>query len=521
MAAGGSPSRRMLDMPTQLRGLITDLVAIGAGWSIALLLGQVMNFGSRRDVADVLHFGEGALAVTCAVIVTLLLFRRNGLYRTGRTSHRTEEVSQITGAILIASGIATVALTMTTIPAGLAEVAMGTVLTFLFVLIGRGYQRTFGYGSSRPSARQRVVLVGAGSETKELVDLLEEHSDAGYEVVGIVGDRDVARRSGLGDHWLGPTDQILAVLQLVRADSVMVTTTGFRGPQFRRVTSLVLEEGYDLRISPGISRWNTRRLEVDSLVHEPLLSIRARRISGGQARLKRAIDVVGAAVLLLVSAPLLAAVALAIKLEDGGPVLFRQRRIGTGGVEFTMTKFRSMVVDAETKLVDLTARNERSGPLFKLRGDPRVTKIGSVLRESSIDELPQLLDVLRGDMSLIGPRPPLPDEREKFDPELQRRFTVRPGITGLWQVEARGNPSFGAYRRLDLHYVENWSLWLDLCIVLATVEQLMTNLAMLPLRRITERRLRRASPLAQSKEEPQASPPAPEATPAPYTTLAS
>jgi lipopolysaccharide/colanic/teichoic acid biosynthesis glycosyltransferase len=156
-------------------------------------------------------------------------------------------------------------------------------------------------------------------------------------------------------------------------------------------------------------------------------------------------------------------------------VLFKQKRVGKGGELFSMLKFRSMVTDAEARLADLTTDNERVGPLFKLEGDPRVTRIGRFIRATSLDELPQLLNVLRGDMSVVGPRPALPAEVAQFDNRLLDRLQMPPGITGLWQVEARDNPHFGAYRRLDLFYVDNWSLNLDLVILVATIEQVLSK----------------------------------------------
>jgi lipopolysaccharide/colanic/teichoic acid biosynthesis glycosyltransferase len=165
-----------------------------------------------------------------------------------------------------------------------------------------------------------------------------------------------------------------------------------------------------------------------------------------------------------------------VKLGDRGPVLFRQQRVGLDGATFDVLKFRTMRVDAEEQLAKLEAANERNGPLFKMERDPRVTRVGRFLRETSFDELPQLVNVLRGEMSLVGPRPALPSEVERFEPELRQREQVPPGITGLWQVEARDNPSFEAYRRLDLFYVENWSITLDLRIKLGTVEHLLVRL---------------------------------------------
>ena len=177
-----------------------------------------------------------------------------------------------------------------------------------------------------------------------------------------------------------------------------------------------------------------------------------------------------ASLALVAAAPVLLATALAIKLNDRGPVLFRQLRVGLDGEPFSILKFRTMVVEAEAQLEAIAAANQRKGPLFKLASDPRITKVGRILRATSVDELPQLLNVLQGTMSLVGPRPALPDEVARFDEELMARQAVRPGITGRWQIEARDNPSFAAYKRFDLFYVENWSVGLDLAILLTTVQ---------------------------------------------------
>lgn len=197
----------------------------------------------------------------------------------------------------------------------------------------------------------------------------------------------------------------------------------------------------------------------------------ARNLSGRRVAraTKRLIDIVGAAVLLVVLSPLLLAAALLILVRDGRPVLFRQTRIGRGGRAFTMVKFRTMVRDAEARLAELESRNQRQGgPLFKLDDDPRITPTGRRLRDSSLDELPQLWNVLVGQMSLVGPRPALPAEVELFDDELLARHRVRPGITGLWQVEARGDSGFDRYRQLDLRYVDTWTVGLDLSLLLRT-----------------------------------------------------
>jgi len=186
-------------------------------------------------------------------------------------------------------------------------------------------------------------------------------------------------------------------------------------------------------------------------------------------RVKRAIDIVGASAGLLFAAPLCAAIALAIRLESPGSVIYTSTRVGKRGKRFCFYKFRTMVDHAEDRLAELQARNERSGILFKIAADPRLTRVGRVLRKYSLDELPQLANVLLGDMSLVGPRPALPSEVEQYPADCRRRLAVTPGITGLWQVRSRGDPSWERYVELDLRYVNEWSLWLDFKILLWTV----------------------------------------------------
>jgi exopolysaccharide biosynthesis polyprenyl glycosylphosphotransferase len=202
----------------------------------------------------------------------------------------------------------------------------------------------------------------------------------------------------------------------------------------------------------------------------PLLHVRKPMFTGPQRVVKEVFDRAGAALLLILCAVPMIAIAIAIRVTSPGPALFRQKRVGVGGKEFTCFKFRSMYTDAEARRADLAHLNERSdGLLFKLKTDPRVTKFGGLLRRSSLDELPQLLNVLAGSMSLVGPRPPLPSEVAAYDEDVRRRLMVKPGLTGLWQVSGRSNLSWAESVRLDLHYVDNWSPLLDIRILGRTV----------------------------------------------------
>jgi lipopolysaccharide/colanic/teichoic acid biosynthesis glycosyltransferase len=204
------------------------------------------------------------------------------------------------------------------------------------------------------------------------------------------------------------------------------------------------------------------------LGYQPFLGVEHIALGRTQLLAKRTLDLVIAPLVLLLAAPVLMVSAVLIKVHDRGPVFFRQQRVGRDGRPFTLFKLRTMSVDAEERRAALLGSNERKGPLFKVADDPRVTPIGKILRATSVDELPQLLNVILGQMTLVGPRPALPDEVAQFDEELLERHRMTPGITGMWQVEARDDPSFESYRMFDMFYVENWSLSLDLAIIFST-----------------------------------------------------
>jgi lipopolysaccharide/colanic/teichoic acid biosynthesis glycosyltransferase len=209
-----------------------------------------------------------------------------------------------------------------------------------------------------------------------------------------------------------------------------------------------------------------RRDVEPAAVLAPVVACQAQ--SSAKLRAKRVFDLVVTSIMLIVLFPLFLLVAIAILVSEGRPVLYRQQRVGRYGDPFTMLKFRSMVADADEQLPGLQVENERTGPLFKIHNDPRVTRVGRFLRFTSLDELPQLCNVLGGTMSLVGPRPALYEERQGFPPALLEREVLRPGITGIWQVEARSDPDFDVYHRLDLEYVHHWTLWLDVKLLVRT-----------------------------------------------------
>ncbi len=303
-------------------------------------------------------------------------------------------------------------------------------------------------------------------DVARLDQLFRSTPSLGYDLVAAVGPCD---QGDTNIPWFGDVADAAAVVRLVDATGVMVCPAAFGGVELRAALRTLQADGVHVHVASGLEDVDHRRLRAVGLGGQPFLYLDPPSLTRSQLCAKRVLDVVLASVLLLVALPVLVVAAAAVKLGDGGPIMFRQERVGRDGRRFKVHKLRTMEVDAEARLGELVDQNERSGPLFKIAQDPRVTRVGRFLRTSSIDELPQLLDVLRGSMSLVGPRPALPREVELFDEELLDRLRCTPGVTGLWQVEARDEAEFETYRHLDLFYVENWSLLLDLTILARTI----------------------------------------------------
>jgi exopolysaccharide biosynthesis polyprenyl glycosylphosphotransferase len=260
------------------------------------------------------------------------------------------------------------------------------------------------------------------------------------------------------------------------ADTIAVTSARETAAQYLRELSWKLEgTGIELLVAPGLIEIAGPRLHIRPFEGLPLLAVEEPCFEGWRRVVKGGVDRAIAALALLVLAPVLVAVALAVRLTSRGPVLFRQQRVGLHGRVFTMVKFRSMVADADAHLDGLRDANVSDGLLFKVRSDPRVTPVGRWLRQLSLDELPQLFNVLCGSMSLVGPRPPLPGEVARYDTSVSRRLLVKPGLTGLWQISGRSDLPWEESVRLDLRYVENWSLALDLLIMWKTARAVLSR----------------------------------------------
>lgn len=312
---------------------------------------------------------------------------------------------------------------------------------------------------SRSQWRQRVLWVGIGEENTRLRSGLSFEERSQIESITEFDPRS------------DPVEQLVPILHDFAINVVIVNLAGLDSGQIQPVLNVCEREGVSIVVRPGLLARTPLGMNIDWFAGEPVILYRAQAARPSHLIIKQAIDYLAAIVLLILTAPLFVIIAIAVKLSSKGPIYFEQTRAGLNGRPFTLLKFRSMRIGADKEKASLAPLNEMTGPVFKLTRDPRVTSVGRFLRRHGLDELPQLINVLRGEMSLVGPRPLPVDEVKKFsDDAHRRRLSVRPGLTCLWQVGGRNDISdFEDWVRLDLAYIDRWSLWLDIKILLATV----------------------------------------------------
>lgn len=323
-----------------------------------------------------------------------------------------------------------------------------------------------------------VLLVGSEVSASHIARELLRSPEAGYRVVGACVPGAVSRSSlsGTAVPVFGTLDNVLESLDLSGADTVVVTSSEHLPPTKMRELSWSLEPGrHHLIVAPSLTDIGGPRIHTRPVAGLPLIHVETPRFEGHKSRTKRISDIFMASLLVVLLFPLLAAIAIGVRWTSKGAILFRQQRIGIAGKPFTMLKFRSMRPDAEEMLAGLLDTSEGNGVMFKLKDDPRVTGFGRFIRRFSLDELPQLFNVLGGSMSLIGPRPPLESEVSAYESHVHRRFLMKPGITGLWQVSGRSRLSWDDTVRLDLYYVENWSITGDVIILWRTLRAVLAR----------------------------------------------
>ncbi len=453
--------------------VLTDIAAV----IVAVVLAQIWWFSWRSDrvaVSDevsILSYTTVSLCIILGWISALAIFSSRDRRILGIGSLEYKRVFDATFAVFALLAIIALLFKL--------DLARGYLITafplgLALLIIGRFAWRQW-------LVRRRVngdyallsILVGSRESIRYMADQLARFPYAGYRAIGACLPKNEIGEPGGEVHGLPVLGSFADVAEVARetsADSVILTSSDQLPPAtVRRITWSLETSNIELAVAPALTEIAGPRIHIRQLAGLPLLHVSVPQYEGSKHAAKAVFDVTTAIILSILLSPILLVLALIVRFSSRGPVIFRQERVGLNGKTFRMLKFRTMVDGAEDRLDELKPLNEGSGPLFKVRDDPRVTKVGRVLRKYSLDELPQLWNVIRGDMSIVGPRPPLPSEVERYEPEVRRRLLVKPGVTGPWQISGRSDLSWAEGVRLDLFYVENWSLVGDLVMIARTV----------------------------------------------------
>ncbi|TFB47783.1 sugar transferase [Cryobacterium tagatosivorans] len=460
------------------RLFFADFAAVAA----AIFGSQILWFGSRRadlrvPIERVADFTVEYTLVSAALVVLWMLAL--GFYATRDRKiigSGSIEYRRIVDATMRLFGMAAIMVFvfkldlargyfLTALPAGLLLILVGRWLCRQW-LIGRRAQGQYVH---------RALVVGERVKSTHVAESIQRDPAAGLYVVGALTENGTIKHDLIERvPVLGDFTEVLAAIEQLQVDTVIFTGADNFGPRRMRELGWELESRkIDLIMAPALTDIAGPRIHARPVAGLPLIQVEFPTFEGAKHGAKRAFDVIASGMGLVLLSPVLLGIVIAIRRDSDGPALFRQDRVGLNGEGFRMIKFRSMVADAEAQLPSLLDQSDGNGMLFKLKADPRVTKVGSVLRRYSLDELPQLVNVFLGDMALVGPRPPLVSEVEEYDGWAQRRLLVKPGITGLWQVSGRSDLSWEDSIRLDLYYVENWSPTGDVIILYRTIRAIL------------------------------------------------
>lgn len=405
-------------------------------------------------------------------ILTIAILRMEGFYPLTRGQTLPEEFYQIVNATTTTTLI-TMAFTFFLRPTVYARsvYVYAALLMILLLTAARILQREITARlRKRGIGADHVLIVGAGEVGRALMRNIVARADLAYHVEGFVDDDPERGTTDLGRFKaLGSTDNLPRLLRELPVDEVIIALPWLAREKIISILNLCQLAGITAKIVPDMFQLSLSHIAIDDVGGIPLISVRETRMSLLDAIVKRFIDLAGTLVLGIVFAPVMIVAAILIPLDSPGPIIFSQPRIGKGGRKFVAHKFRSMFEGADEEQEKLNGLNEAIGPLFKIRNDPRRTRVGRWLRKTSLDELPQLWNVIKGEMSLVGPRPATPEEVEQYQEWHKRRLDVAPGITGLSQVSGRSDLTFDEQAMLDIYYIENWSAWMDIWILLRTI----------------------------------------------------
>lgn len=455
--------------------ILTDLILLNVGFFLAYIVRY--EFQWLLPTTAIVPYADYVGQQVLLNILLIITFSQNKVWHRRRGEFWVDEISRIGYAT--AAGIALMmAFTFFFRPLAFSRLLLVWALLFIVLLVALArlarriilhilYERGIGV--------DKALIVGSGEVGRGVIRTLLARPDLGFKAIGYLDDGATENNIGSGRiPHLGDMTDLRVLLNRERdIHTVFVALPGKLDRQIEQLVRLCQQQGVQARVVPDLFQLSLNRVEFNNMAGIPMLSVREVSISRTGELLKRAVDLLIALILALPVMVLTAIVVAAIKLETPGPAFFVQERIGQHGEPFKMVKFRSMVVDADSQKEALQIMNEASGPIFKIRNDPRLTQVGRIIRRLSLDELPQLYNVLVGDMSLVGPRPPLAAEVEQYQPWHRQRLEVKGGITGLWQVSGRSDLTFDEQCLLDIYYIENWSMALDVRILLQTIPHIL------------------------------------------------
>jgi exopolysaccharide biosynthesis polyprenyl glycosylphosphotransferase len=443
---------------------VIDLVAVVSGYLLARQL--------RTDnPVTPLNYGRAILTVP----VWLATFAVYDLYDRRKIAAASTEARRLMHAAVVSVVAVVFVAFFLDLNISRTWLAFIAVSCSLFAGIGRvGMRQLVAVLHARGVLRTDSIVVGTNREGRTIARSLSRERSLGYNVIGFVDVNNTASTPEIdGRQVLGDISDIVDLVASNEIATVIVAGSALGNTELEELDRALQPLDVDVRVSPGLTHMAATRITVNAIDGVALLTLERNEFSRRQVAAKRAFDFVGALLISVVAMPLVLGIALAIRVTSGKQVIFTQERVGAAGKLYRMYKFRTMVRNAEALRTQLADGNQADGLLFKMREDPRVTWLGRKLRPLGLDELPQLLNVLKGEMSLVGPRPALQDEVEQYDDRLRERLRVKPGLTGLWQIKGRHELSFDDYARYDLFYVENWSLGLDLYVMASTLPALL------------------------------------------------
>jgi exopolysaccharide biosynthesis polyprenyl glycosylphosphotransferase len=446
---------------------VVSLLALDFGGLLAALVMALMVKAVLReaDWAWSASLHEARRTIAFAYLVTVLLFARSGLY-----AERAQRpgLARIVSSLFQVTIVSLVFAVVNDQQYSSYYIFYGTFI-FAVAILGLtrwGYESVTGALLRAAGYRRRAVLVGSGRHIEDVAHALTDEVHAPVEMVGFIS---LTPRPDNGLRSLGRIEDVGRVLDVYRIQEVIIADPDFPQERAVELVDTCHQRGVTVRVAPSTMEILVQRAEFVPGSSVPLFELRPPVFDGFDFFLKRSFDIVVSALLLLVLSPLLALIALSVRLSSRGPIIYRSFRPGIGGEPFACLKFRTMFTDADERQQELESLNEVSGAIFKIRLDPRVTRVGRFLRRYSLDELPQLVNVLRGQMSLVGPRPLPQRDFDMLDEWHKKRYLVLPGLTGLWQISGRSELDFDDLVRLDFLYLERWSVALDLVILLKTV----------------------------------------------------